>query len=162
MATSINITRELPVSLDQVWAALADFGGPQKWAPTVSHAYLTSRQDEGAGTSRQCHLTDGSTIQETVTDWRSGRGYTFEITGLPGIMAFARADLDVTPAGPSRSTLSFTFHYATRFGPLGWVMNRLMIRPQFARRLRLLVDGLQDYAATLPAEGTDAPLERVA
>lgn len=70
---------------DEVWAALADFGGIARWAPNVSHSCLTGQQVEGVGTERRVQVGRDALI-ERVTEWAPGERLAYTVEGLPPIV----------------------------------------------------------------------------
>lgn len=100
-----------------VWAVLADFGNIHRWSPTVTASRLTSTATAGPGCSRACDIRGMGRIDETVTAWDEGRGFTYEATPL-GPMGVARNRWTVA-AAPGGSVVSVELSYGLRFGMVG-------------------------------------------
>jgi carbon monoxide dehydrogenase subunit G len=91
-------TRTVAADVDQVWAALADFGAISRWAPNVDHSCLMSDRTEGIGTVRRIQ-TGRTTVVERVTEWQPGRALGYSIEGLPPILGSVVNRWTVEPAG---------------------------------------------------------------
>jgi uncharacterized protein YndB with AHSA1/START domain len=78
-------TRVVSAGVDDVWAALADFGAIVQWAPDVDHSCLLSDRTEGAGTVRRIQAKR-TTLVERVVDWVDGSTLAYAIEGLPPIL----------------------------------------------------------------------------
>ena len=73
---------------EDVWAALADFGGISRWAPNVDHSCLTTSQSEGAGTVRRVQVGRNALL-ERVVEWEPGDRLAYAIEGLPPVLRTA-------------------------------------------------------------------------
>ncbi len=51
-----TVTRQIEINApaDEVWRAIADFGGVYNWAPNVASSYSTTEANEGVGAGRHC------------------------------------------------------------------------------------------------------------
>lgn len=83
--TEISRTRNLEAGVDEVWAALADFGAIARWAPNVDHSCLLSERVEGIGAVRRIQA-GRSTLLERVTEWEQGAILAYTIEGLPPVV----------------------------------------------------------------------------
>jgi energy-converting hydrogenase Eha subunit C len=79
---SIVVRSKTDRSQDEAWWLLQDFGGIGQYHPIVKTSELLTSQVKGVGTKRSCEFYDGSTIEEVVTDWQEGSGYTVAISGM--------------------------------------------------------------------------------
>lgn len=144
-----TITVEAPAA--QVWEALADFGGVVRYNPNVTASYLTGDLATGVGATRHCDLTfPGATVEERITSWQEGRAYVAEIYSGEKTPPFrhAQATLEVEPLGSEASTVTATLDYDLRFGPVGALMDRLMVSPKFGPAFGRLLVGLKHHVET--------------
>ena len=63
----IEKTCTVSATLEQVWAAMIDWGGVWKFQPFVVRSPLLSAHNEGVGAARRCEFSDNTSIVETVT-----------------------------------------------------------------------------------------------
>jgi len=130
----------------QVWDAIADLGGVQTFHPGVTKSYYTSEQTEGVGASRRCELKPVGSVDEHAIDWRPGKSVTLDVRPGPKGPPFKRAqgrmwvdeDSDGTRAG-------LEFEYQLKFGPIGLLLDRLIIRRQFEKMLPAVLRGLKNH-----------------
>ena len=84
-----DATRERHIArpVDEVWAALADFGAIARWAADVDHSCLMSDQQTGVGTARRVQVGRLALV-ERVTTWEPDLPCTlaYDIEGLPAAL----------------------------------------------------------------------------
>ena len=147
-----RLIREVRINAprEKVWEILADFGGVYKFNPNVPNSYCTSEANGGVGATRHCDLTfKGASIEERIVEWQEGQSYIIEIYAGKNTPPFktARASISVRKDGPG-SIVTGTFEYTMKYGPLGTLMNKLMVEPQFSKAWSRLFAGLKYYAET--------------
>jgi carbon monoxide dehydrogenase subunit G len=146
-----TIIREISINASQqkVWDILADFGGIYKFNPGVSKSYSTSTANGGVGATRHCDLLPAGAVEERIIEWHEGRDYKIEIYKGKGAPPFKTAvgHLKVQPDG-SGSKVSMHFHYSLKFGFIGSLMDRLLVKNQFSKAVPGILAGLKHYAET--------------
>ncbi len=137
---------------DQTWQKLRDLTLAHNYVPQVVKTEIVTDQKEGVGTSRKVYQ-EGSkgSLDETVTDWVDGHGFTLRVHKGDG------------PAFPIFNSLSFRYHledadgktlfapalsYEIKYGPLGAVLNALVLKKGFESTLRDLCLSMKDYYET--------------
>ena len=58
------------------------------------------------------------------------------------------ARLSVQPEGDGRSRVGFDMAFVPRGGPLGWLMAKAVMEPQFRKVLGSVLEGLETHALT--------------
>jgi len=91
----ITITRvpseiRIDASKQKVWDVVADLGSVSVWNPTLADSHYTSEAKEGFEATRRCNFPDGGYVEERVTEWKLGEGFTLEVT--EGTVPFASAN----------------------------------------------------------------------
>ena len=143
---------------EKVWEVLADFGAVQNFAAGVSRSYYTSDTKEGAGASRHCDLQNPSGyVEERVTEWREGGGYTFEIYESNAPLKTAAIDISLKHDG-ARTMVTATLEYQLKFGPIGSLVDLLIVRQQFRKGIIGPLAGLKHYVETGELIGEDTKL----
>lgn len=148
--SSLRVTIEVDASPEEVWKAIADFGGIDRWNPGVPVSQLTSVHSEGVGATRHCDLTlSGASIEERVTEWEPGSHYKVEIyrTKRVPFVRNLEAEVGVEPSGDG-SIAYFAPSYETTAGPIGRLMDRLVLRRQYEKGGRAFVAGLKYFVET--------------
>lgn len=148
-----NVTIDAPS--EQVWPALADFGGIATWNPNVKASRLTSTQETGAGITRECRLVPVGTVQERVTEWVDGQTMSVEIFEFKNVPAMrsAVAVFNLDARGPE-TVVQMQLSYEVGLGALGAGMNSMMMKRQFSKAATGLLAGLKHHIET------GAPVDR--
>lgn len=132
---------------DRVWAILADLGGIQEFHPQVKQSYWNSERRDGVGAARVCEFGGGRRVTETAVEWEPGESFVLRLHDGKGVPPFSRAfaRLDVSDEeGGTRVTMRL--EYSLRFGPLGRLMDRMMVRAQFEKVVPSVLGGLKEFA----------------
>ena len=145
----VHVHRDIAVSRERTWQILDDFGGIHRFHPLVDSSPVSNGIDSGLDAERVCHFTNGDQISERITEYDAGRSYTVEITD-PGKFPLKKgvARLTVEPLTESRSRVHFEMSFEPKYGPLGWLMGKTVMRAQFGRILKDVLAGLESHART--------------
>jgi hypothetical protein len=100
------------------------------------------------GAQRICHFYDGTSLKETIVRYEPGRGYSFDLSNFELPLKQATSHFDLARISNGRSRITVTLEFIPKFGPLGWVMGKVMMRPMLLRALRDLTRGLDDHMRT--------------
>ena len=118
----------------QVWAVLEDFNNVYTWAPGVSESHGFGSKQQEIGAARHCKLSDFGAIDEVITEWKQGQGFTFTISPLgPLNNAISRWTLIEVDAQTTR--LEVKFAYDIRFSIFGKLMHNLVMRKKLLTSL---------------------------
>lgn len=128
----------------RVWQALVDLPAVQHYNPGVKAATLNSGSHEGIGASRRCEFKDGGWAGERITDWSPGREIAMEI--YEGTLPFASMQWRTTLIPEQTGTrVSQELRYRMRFGVLGRVLDKLMVRRKLDQGISAVFAGLKAY-----------------
>ncbi|MEM7339769.1 MAG: SRPBCC family protein [Actinomycetota bacterium] len=132
------ITASIPVDAPgpAVWHTFADFGGVSDWHPYFESAHLDDpRQPTGVGASRTCVFGPRMAIRETVTGWTENERMTIGIEFLSGppmpITDIEAAVIVSEQAEGGPTDLTLTMAYEPRWGPIGRILDALMVRRMY-------------------------------
>ena len=134
---------------EKVWNLIADIGSIQNFNPNVSRSYYTSDIRFAVGASRHCDLLPMGSVEERVTAYEEGKSLTIEIYDGEKAPPFAfnagrfdvRADGEVT-------VVDIRFEYRLKYGPIGWLLDRLVVNKQMSKGLNNILIGLKHHAET--------------
>ena len=158
--TTHKVEVQIDAPKDVVWAALADFGAVWKYNPAVESSRSLTDKNRGVGAERRCELTfSGAAVEERIVDWNPAGHYAVEIFDgdrLPPIKN-AVARLGVRRHGDG-SVVTGALSYDTKFGPVGSLMNRLVISKKFGGAFSGLFAGFKHHIETGETVGTDTEL----
>ena len=138
-----SFTKDIVIAapVEAVWSVLGDIGTIADWNPGVRQSYLVG-DDAGLGSRRRCELGAKMYLDEEVVEWEALRRLTMRITAtnLPFKTADIRFTLDPVDGG---TRVAVSPVYSLKFGPLGALMDRLMVRRSYAKGMEDLLIGLK-------------------
>ena len=138
---------DIAASPEQVWAVLADLPGVRHYNPTVLDSRLISALTEGVGAMRECDLKPKGLIKERVFLWEPKTTIGLEVaeSDYPLIYMRWRTHLAAHNGG---TRMSQDTEYKVKFGPLGQLMDLLMMRRMLNKTLTEIFAGLKQYIET--------------
>jgi len=141
----VIVTREIKSDVNAVWAVLDDFASIYKYNPSVKHSELLSNKTTGMDAQRICHFYDGTSLKETITHYQPNKGYGFELSDFKLPLKFAETQISLNSVGVAKSSVTVTLSFVPKFGPLGWLMAKLLMKPMLKKALTGLLQGLDDH-----------------
>lgn len=144
--TELTSTVRIDAPREEVWAALADFGGIQKFHPGLRASRSTSSANGGVGATRHCDLKPLGAIEERITEWREGEEMLVHIydgkNAPPLDFEHTKARISLYAEGQTtRVTMTMTYRLK---GPMGILMTP-MVKSQFSKGVAGLLKGLKFY-----------------
>lgn len=150
--TAFTRSVQIEATPEEVWPALADFGGVATWNSGVARSYTTSEAITGIGAERTCEFTQlGATAEEVIAGWDEGRSLTVHILGgrrLPPFDGPAEAVFVLEPSGDERTTVEATVTYRLRGGRIGQLLDATVTRRQLSSGFTGLLAGLKHHIET--------------
>lgn len=129
----------------RVWALLADLEAVERYNPGVRRAALEGPQRTGVGARRSCDLLPRGRVVERVTHWEDGHALGLEVAESDWPIHFMRWVTRVEPKdGGTRITQSL--EYEVKFGPLGGLLDRLMMKRKLTATLDAVFASLVRHA----------------
>ena len=137
---TLSATIKAPQSA--VWAVLADTGTMAEWNPGVVISRVTSDRAKGKGATRYCQMPGNAFVEERVVEWDPKNRITFRT--IDSNLPFKTADVHfvLDPRG-SATLVTVTPEYTLQWGPLGWMMDLLMVRRMYRKGMLGLLAGLK-------------------
>jgi len=117
-----------------VWALLSDLEAVQHYNPTVRAAAVQGSQRAGVGATRACDLKPKGRVVERVTHWEDGRAVGLEVAESDWPIHFMRWVTRVEPDGGG-TRIKQEFEYKVKFGPAGWLLDRLVMKRKLTATL---------------------------
>jgi ligand-binding SRPBCC domain-containing protein len=145
--TVLENSIRIDASPREVWAVLASLDALDRFDPGVAKSEIVTSTREGPGSARRCDLTPGGWFKERVLDWKPDESLSFELfeCTLPVRRLLHRYTL--TPDG-SGTVVRQRMEYELKFGPLGKVMDALMVRKKWDAGVKGFFAGLKAYVET--------------
>ena len=132
-----------------VWAVLDDFGAVSAYNPSVASSRIVNDVETGTGARRECVFEDGSRIEETIVDYCPEDGYTVEFTDVGSYPLVENVvTIAVTALDDRHTEVTFTAEFTPKYGPLGWLMGRVLMESAFEKRFDEVLEGLAAYVRT--------------
>jgi hypothetical protein len=119
---NVTVKREINHDVESVWNVLDDFGTVHKYNPY-----------------------DGSSLKETIIKYTPNQGYSFRLSDFSLPLKSATSHFQLEPLDKDKSLLSVTIEFEPKYGPIGWLMAKLLMRPMLTKALNGLTKGLDDY-----------------
>jgi len=141
---------EIRTTTQAVWDTMADFGNAATWAPGMRKSSLKGDKKTGVGTHRIMRHAWGFRIEEIVTEWSTGAGYSFKLVKAPFPMCEVCETWVLRPAD-SGALLTIVVSYAMRLGLLGTLLDTVLVRFVVAREMRMSIRGLKRYLEEMSA-----------
>ena len=147
--TTVSYQIHIDAPVEKVWNILADFGGIYKWNPGITRSYPTSANNGGLAATRHCDLKPTGSVEERIVEWNESKDYTLEIYDGKSIPPFKKslATFAVKPDGAGTSVTA-TVEYNLKYGPIGALMNLVMVGPFVKKAFQALLAGLKHHAET--------------
>ena len=153
---TIKVQTVINAPAEEVWNVLEDFGGVHKWAPSVTNSYSISENNSGPEAARHCDVDGFGSIEEYVTEWREGSGFTFRVSGVGPIReAFSKWTAEPSPSDKGKTIVTTAVEYSTRFGLIGSAMNLLIMRRKLQQGIVQVHAGLNHHVTTGELVGVD-------
>ena len=149
MKTKTKISGQIKInsSKENVWKIISDLGGIQNYHPLVKKSYNLTNQTEGIGAGRICEFKNGGVLREQSVEWKEGEYVNLEVKPVkrmpPFKSAFAKMAVEEVN---SKTIASLTIEYDLKYGLIGKLMNKLMVKPQFEKVVPKILNGLKKYS----------------
>jgi hypothetical protein len=132
--TTIHHEIEAACPPEHVWGVLADLEAVQHYNPTVRVAAVRGTRRTGVGAERVCDLHPKGRVVERVTHWEDGRAVGLEVAESAWPIRFMYWVTRIEPKGGG-SRITQKLDYAVKFGFLGWLLDKLVMRRKLTATL---------------------------
>lgn len=145
--TQLHHEIQIAAPLEKVWAVLADLEAVQYYNSGVKHTQCTSTVREGIGASRHCDLKPKGWVKERVIAWEPQKAVAMELYESQWPLEFMRWRTVLMPNGAG-TRVSQEMEYQVKFGPLGALLDKLVMRRKLDQTLAEVFVGLKRYVET--------------
>lgn len=137
------ITHELQcrATPETLWACLSDLTLVAQYNATVSTAKIHNGLASGVGAVRKCELKPKGAVVERVTLWEEFKALGLEIVESDWPITRMHWITKITPNG-SGSTLSQRLEYDMKYGPLGALLNAIVMKRNVTGNVGKALEGL--------------------
>ena len=130
---------------ERVWAYLGDLEAVAKYNPTVKAATIRGPKRSGVGAVRACELAPKGHIVERVTHWEDGMAVGLEVSESDWPIHFMRWVTRLEGHG-NATRITQNLEYRVKFGPLGWLLDNLVMRKKLTATLDQVFAALVRHA----------------
>lgn len=151
-----SVSRDIDAPKEDVWAVLDDFGNLADYDPKNATSRVIDGPPTGPGAVREAVKPDGGRVVHEIIEYNPPDGYAFEFVEFDDtpaeelVLAFELTALD-----DSRTRVTINGRIQPKFGPLGWVLGKLVLVPKGKGLLSDLLAGLDDHLETGERVGVD-------
>lgn len=125
--TTLRHEIEIETPREKVWQVLADLEAVKHYNPTVSAVKIVSDSPTGVGATRDCDLKPSGRVVERVFEWDEMNSLGIEVAESTWPISEMRWTTSLADSG-SGTKVSQVLDYSPKFGPLGALLNMLMMR----------------------------------
>ena len=158
----VRVLADTPVVA--AWDKLSDFSLAHNYVPGLSRTEIVSAQTQGVGAHRRVYDNDGDYLEETITAWQEGEGFTIRLHQGDKPMAPFKAvffDYRLDAAGEGQTEITLALRFEMPWGGVGAWLGDAFIRPAMEAELVQVAAGMKAFYETgQPAD--DADRERLA
>jgi len=148
--TTLENSIVINAPLDRVWTILANLAELAAYDPTVATATVTTQAASGLGASRDVTMRDGKHwFKERVSAFEPGSALAFELTSCNFPIASLSHSYSFSE-GAGATTLRQSMTYTPKFGLLGKLMDKVVIRRTSDEGIKAFLSGLKTHAETAP------------
>ena len=141
---------------EKVWTVLASLEALDRYDPGVAKAEIVSETREGPGSARRCDLKPGGWFKERVAEWRPHQALSFELYECTLPVRRLRHSYTLVPDG-SGTVVRQRMEYQLKFGPLGRLLDAVVVRRKWAAGIRGFFSGLKRYVESAPVRAPGVP-----
>jgi uncharacterized protein YndB with AHSA1/START domain len=140
---TVTIRKDIDSPHDQVWAVLDQFDNLDEYSPKNTSCELLEGPDTGVGARRRTTVDEGFTVVHEIIEYEPGERYTFEFTETGKFpVRYIQMEFAVEPTEADQSRVIVTVEYTPKWGPLGWVLGKTLLKRRLRDALGKTLDGL--------------------
>lgn len=145
MGKLINeITINAPI--EKIWSILTDLELLDKTDPTVKKATLISENKTGLNAKRKVLMQDDKNwFDEIITVFKPNEELVYQLTDCSFPIKGLKHTYSFHTIG-NQTKVQQVMEYTVKFGMLGILMDKMMVRKQFNSGINKFLNGLKTYA----------------
>ena len=150
--TALRHQIRINAPVDTVWKTLGNLLAVQHYNPMVGSVRCISERAEGMGAARRCELKPKGWVEERVWEWNPPNALGLEVTASEWPLVFMKWRTELKRDG-NATVVSQEMNYKLKFGPLGALMDRLMMRRKLGSIIAGIFENLKRYIETSRGAG---------
>jgi len=153
--SQLSSTATVRNPLARVWETINNVGTIAEWHPGVERSHVLTSHEAGLGAVRHMEFYDGTSAKEEVTSLDEGRSVTVTMSEFTMPLSRGAVTFEVEADGDDRTLVTMTLDYGMKYGPVGWLMNVVMLRPILRKLFASVLAGLDHHLVTGEHIGQD-------
>ena len=141
MGNQVQRKRLINASIAATWAAISEMRAVEDWHPNVARASVLTDHSTGVGASRRVEFQDGNSVVETVIEESKLHFTTMEMSELP-LLRKAVVTIRIAEQSAQATEVTFSIDYDIKFGPIGWLLDQVMMKRVFGKIFGVALEGL--------------------
>jgi uncharacterized protein YndB with AHSA1/START domain len=143
--TVLKNTIHIEAPPERVWQALSKLDALHEYDPGIAKsAMCTEKKDAGVGADRQCYIKAGGWFRERVTVWEPEKALVFTLCDCTLPVKWLRHHYTLRPENGG-TRVDQTQEYTLKYGPLGAVLDALVVRRKWDAGVKSFFAGLKEY-----------------
>ncbi len=147
--TTVRHSIEIRTTAERLWTELTDFSQMHTWFLGVKKVRVLAETPR-AGAERILTLVWGASHRERFGHWEPYKSFSIIVTDVPMFVRAWTALIRIENDG-DRVTLDWEMCWEPRFGLLGAIFDRLLLRPAIRTALRVSMRRLRRRVEAAPA-----------
>jgi carbon monoxide dehydrogenase subunit G len=143
---------EINAPIEAVWKAVADLVAVQEYNPLVASARYLTDKHEGVGAARRCELKPKGWVEERIWDWNPPHVIGLEVAASEWPIVFMKWRTELRKDGPA-TRITQAMDYKVKFGPLGALMDVLIMRRMLDKGINGAFEGLKRHVENAAGAG---------
>ncbi len=128
----------------EVWSVLASLDALEQYDPGVTKSQIVTPETSGPGAARQCDLKPGGWFRERIAEWKPDEAISFELYECTLPVRRLKHSYTLVPDG-SGTLVQQRMEYQLKFGPLGALLDAMVVRRKWAAGINLFFAGLKQH-----------------
>jgi ligand-binding SRPBCC domain-containing protein len=142
--TTLHHRIRIDAPIGDVWKAVSDLVAVAAYNPLVKSAKCLSGGLEGVGAARRCELQPSGWVEERVWAFEPPRAIGFEVAASEWPIVFMRWKTELAEDGEA-TVVTQQMSYKLKLGPLGALLDAIVMRRKLDRSVRDVFEGLRRY-----------------
>lgn len=129
-------TIEIDAPIELVWEKISNLADIQNWTKSVASSHFHTEVHRGPGAGRTCEVPGFGTLVENVLEWNETESFRLSLEGLPFFIGEASGGWRLKKLAEDKTRATTFIDLKTRFWPVGALLEKLALGPQFAKTVR--------------------------
>lgn len=143
----LHLHRDITINAkpDAVWAVLSRYMHIDEFAPFIDKVDALTDGENGVGSKRRNHFSNGDSMVEEVTGWKPNHSYAVRMSEMgTSPITEASSIISVKRVDGNRSSVNWTFDYRMKPGIFGWLLGKTILRRVMGKVLTKNLKGLDE------------------